>query len=575
MISLDSAKNQNRPTDTVTTIVKVDNTDVTSSIGGLMSFYVYHEINKIPTATLHFSDGSVEKGAFSKCDGDDFTPGKTLEIQMGYRQKDLKTIFKGIITKQQVKVLSGRPYHLEVECKDPSVKLTLSSKSKYYYKQSDDAVIQEIVRGYNGIKPGEIEKVNYKHEELVQYHCTDWDFIVKRADANGLYVYPNGGKLDVKKPKVKGTPDLEVQFGIGNAGIPVIEYEAALDVQDHYPGVDGTTWDNAKQELMKEQAGKAGGGGGLSKIGNSVSNAVGSTFPSLGNKAERYFPDVLYDQQVIHLFHGGNKPTEEIQAWVAAKQQRGELSRVKGRARIRGIEVFPGQTLGILGGGDRFNGQHFITGVFHQLVNGAWQTDIQFGWRTRFFAESIKSGAMDAGGLVGGIRGLHVAKVTKVQGDDLASANRIQVSLPLVAQNENGTQGKGIWARVANLNARDGKGMVFRPEKGDEVIVGFINNDPNDVIVLGSLYSPKQKAPSVFEPKDKDAVKGFISNQGLQLIFDEEKKTITIKAGDGGDAPMIEMNGQSGSIKISAGSSASLELSSGNTTIKGTRIDLN
>lgn len=576
MIPTTSAKNQHRSTHNVTTIVTVGKTEVTSAIGGLMSLYVYHELNKVPTAVLHFSDGLVEKGSFPKSDGDHFMPGEAIEIQMGYSQKDLKTIFKGIITKQHVKALQGRPYFLEIECKDVSVKTTLTCKSKYYYNQSDDAVIKEILKDYEGIGQAEMESISYKHEELVQYYCSDWDFMVKRADANGMYILPFAGKINLQKPTVKREADLEVQFGQGNSGIPVIEFEASLDVRDHYPSVAGTTWDNSKQELVEEGTGSASRSNPISAAGSTAANAVGSVLSAVGGNAQKYFPDVLYKEkkQTVNLFHGGDLPTEELKAWVEAKQTRGELSQVKGRARIRGIEIFPGQTLGLLGGGSRFNGTHFISGVVHQLVNNSWQTDIQFGWCPAFFADTLEDVAKDASGLVGGIRGLHIGTVTKIEGDSQSGSNRVQVSLPLVAQNDNATQGKGIWARLASLNARDGKGMIFRPEKGDEVIVGFINNDPNDAVVLGSLYSAKNKSPQTFAPKDTDAIKGFIANKGMQIIFDEEKQLLLLQAGED-NAPKIELDGKSGTIKIVLDNSNSIELTSSGVTVKGQRIDLN
>ena len=76
--------------------------------------------------------------------------------------------------------------------------------------------------------------------------------------------------------------------------------------------------------------------------------------------------------------------------------------------------------------------------------------------------------------------------------------HRIQVRLPFVAQTPTGTQSEGIWARLSTLYAGDKRGFVFRPEIGDEVIVGFINNDPNDAIVLGATHSNKYPAPEAF-----------------------------------------------------------------------------
>ena len=53
-----------------------------------------------------------------------------------------------------------------------------------------------------------------EHKKLIQYYCTDWDFIQSRADANGLVTIINDGALSIKKPTVSEKTDIIVTYGI-------------------------------------------------------------------------------------------------------------------------------------------------------------------------------------------------------------------------------------------------------------------------------------------------------------------------------------------------------------------------
>lgn len=66
----------------------------------------------------------------------------------------------------------------------------------------------------------------------------------------------------------------------------------------------------------------------------------------------------------------------------------------------------------------------------------------------------------------------------------------------------------------------------FLPEPGDEVVVGFMNQDPTHPVILGSLYGDKHKPP--FEYEAKNNKKALVTREQLRIEFDEEKKIITI-----------------------------------------------
>ena len=52
-----------------------------------------------------------------------------------------------------------------------------------------------------------------------------------------------------------------------------------------------------------------------------------------------------------------------------------------------------------------------------------------------------------------------------------------------------------MWARVAVPFAGDKRGAYLLPDRGDEVLVSFLNGDPRCPIVVGGLWNGKDKAP--------------------------------------------------------------------------------
>ncbi|MEL6672949.1 MAG: type VI secretion system tip protein VgrG, partial [Bacteroidota bacterium] len=195
-------------------------------------------------------------------------------------------------------------------------------------------------------------------------------------------------------------------------------------------------------------------------------------------------------------------------------------------------QIKPGDLLKLEGVGARFNGLLFITAVRHEIGDGEWDTHIQFGLNPEWFSQEPDILTPPAAGLLPGIRGLQIGKVVKLEKDP-DGEDRIQVKMPMVDPNA-----KGIWARVASLDAGKERGFFFRPELDDEVIVGFINDDPRDAVVLGMLHSSKLPAP--LKASDQNHEKLIQTRSELRVHFHDETKTITIDTPAGNSILMDE-----------------------------------
>lgn len=489
--------------DVVTATVLVDGKALPGTVG-ILSMVVSREVNRIPLATLTIRDGEPALQTFEVSNEDFFLPGNKLEIKLGYSSKE-ETVFKGIVVRHSIKIRSNSSC-LIVECRDEAAKMTAGHKSRYYIDKKDSDIIEEIV-GLYGLKK-DVTATKPSLKEVVQYDATDWDFIVCRAEANGMVVMVEDGKIIVDKPDTGKEPVLGIGFGA-----TIIELDAEIDARIQSPGIKAMSWSAADQEVTEVEASDASGSGS-------------------GNLANTDLADVL-GGQARDLRHSGPLTEPELQAWADGLMQRERLAKIRGRARFEGFaDVMPGHMLEIQGIGERFEGKVFVAGVRHQYGGGGWETDVQFGLNPEPFTKTFDLRPLPAAGLLPAVSGLQMGIVTALEGDP-DGEDRIKVRLPLVSPQEEGT-----WARIATLDAGSERGTFFRPEIDDEVVVGFLNDDPRYPVVLGMCHSSAKPAP---EPaKDDNHLKGYVSREKMKFTFDDEKKIVSFETPGGNKLSLSE-----------------------------------
>jgi Rhs element Vgr protein len=518
---------------------------------GVKSIVVEKEINRISHARIVILDGSIPEQDFKLSNEELLTPGKEIEITAGYHSEE-ETIFKGVIVKHNLKVRDGVSY-LIVECKDKAVKMTLGRKSKYFYDSKDSDIIEELIAN-NGLS-ADVEATANQHQELVQYRASDWDFMVARAQVNGKLCFVDNGTIKVAKPVFSGETVETVVFGSS-----VYEFDGEIDARDQFSKITTTAWNYTDQELIETEAQDPA----LTLNGNL----------SPGDLAK------VFGVEDFQLRHGGNLTQEELQDWSDARATFQQLAKTRGRVKFQGIpDVKPGVLLTLQGVGDRFNGTIYISGVRHEIADGSWLVDAQFGLSPKWFSETYDVSEMPGSGIIPSISGLHIGVVSQLESDP-DGEDRILVQIPII-NNED----QGIWARVATLDAGENRGAFFRPEIEDEVIVGFINDDPNDAVVLGMLNSSKKPAPIV--ASDDNNEKGFVTRSEMKMIFNDEKISYTLETPAGKkiildeDANIIKLEDEHSNILtlnsdgITVQSAGDINIkASGDVNIEGVNLNL-
>ena len=93
----------------------------------VLSASVSNELNRIPAASLQLRDGEASKQTFEASDTDHFTPGKEIELRLGYGGKT-ETVFKGAIVKKTAVRVRTNGTLLWLECRDKAVRMTRGSR---------------------------------------------------------------------------------------------------------------------------------------------------------------------------------------------------------------------------------------------------------------------------------------------------------------------------------------------------------------------------------------------------------------------------------------------------------------
>jgi len=460
----------------------------------IMSMNITMGISKLSSAEITVRDGSSASQTFEVTDSDTFKLGTEIEIKLGYQSKN-DSIFKGVVTKESITVSEGSVSSLKISCKDKAEVLTMNKEKATYLKKKDSEIIQEIIGNVSGLT-ADVTATTLVNEEIVKPKISDWDFINMLAEKNGMIVTTDAGKVTVAVPDVSATPELQIQFGYD-----MIEFDSEINATEQYSGVECSAFDPATQKMITATA--------KDPTVNKEGDLTGSTLSS------------VLSANPLKLTKSAPLPQDELQAWADATLQRLRLSQFTGTVTFHGSpKAKVNSLIKLLGLSDRFNGDSYISGITHSISGGGWTTTAEIGMSSESFAEKNELLNPGSEGVSPPVHGLQTGIVKKINADP-NNEFRVQVQLPIL-----GDDSDPIWARLSTFYAGNTFGAYFMPEVDDEVILGFMDDNPSYPIILGSVFSSKIPAPET--PDEKNTIKTLITSSKLQLKFDDENKVFTI-----------------------------------------------
>lgn len=497
------------------------------------------EVNRITSAVIVVQDVGafgLDDEPFRNSEGKDFILGNEMDIKLGYDHQ-MNSVFQGIIVSQRLKTKKGN-FELSITCKDKAVNMTKGRYNAIFQNKTDSYALKSIVSKY-GLKL-DMDATSHEHPVLMQYNCSDWDFLVIRAEANNMLVKTYQNELSVNKIDFSS----QAKYEIKSSQI-IIDIDLSLENENIPRAYNMCSWHPENQEVVSSTV----------NINDSLNQ---------GNISAKKLSEILINTSDSYSSTPIRK--EEMNTWLKSRADSAVLEKIQGKITIPGnTEINAGDLILLSEFSARFNGKAFISKVTHSLQDGEWLTELFVGKSAKPHASLNGVEDMGASGLIPALRGTQIATVKKIH-EDPDNNFRVLVNLPTCI----GTgQEEGVWARIAFPFASADAGFFFFPEVGDEVLLTFTNDDPRFPIIIGSLYSAKNKSKEI--PDEKNQFKSIYSKSGINIRFNDEDKILTIETPD---KNTIALDDKDKSISISDMNNNSVIMNSSGITIKSAK-DIN
>ncbi len=309
-----------------------------------------------------------------------------------------------------------------------------------------------------------------------QYHETTFDFISRLVEREGIHYYfrhddaEESRHLLVFTDHNRGNPALEPSTLPFHHEGTAEDYDAirtlALDQQMRTRKVTLGDWDFERKRLLRENT---------------------PTVLSIGadRDLERYrYPGAFVDPEV-----------GKYRSRVLMEAEEAGHMRFRGDSQVRTLA--PGHTFTLEDHPfDEFNIEYMVLSVWHHGRNnlgndGAAEYGNEFTLHPH--AVTWRAPLSTPKGLV---RGPQTALVTGPAGEELHvdKHGRIKVQFHWDRQGQYDDH-SSCWVRVAQAWAGNGYGTMFIPRVGMEVVVDFLEGDPDQPLVTGCVYNGINKPP--------------------------------------------------------------------------------
>ena len=426
-------------------------------------------------------------GTFALSDAAMFEPGKAVEIKVRYESETQDaTLFKGAVVRHGVEA-DAHGSVLRVELKDAAVKLAQARKSRRLSRSDRRRRHPQAGRRSAGLTVGQASTPRSRNTaSSSSTNCSDWDFILSRADCPGA-ARGRRGRQDLGAKGRASAGAAKASFEYGSATIYDLRVRSGRRHQ--YPTVKSRGWSiKDQQERVESSSAKAFAVSQGNLDGKSARRRRSASVPTRCLTPSRSRPrsckpgpTPACSAAACRCCADGwrRRADPTSRCWISSTidGDRRSLQRQGARSPASAIASTPAA-----GGRTSSSGlspRSFSSGGRHPRCA-----------RRRAAARRVS--------------GLHVGVVAEFA-EDPDKQLRVKVTLPRHRIGDRTL----VWARLAAPDAGKDRGFFFRPETGDEVVIGFFNDDPRQPVILGSLHSSKNApAGSLRQPDEEQPEQG-------------------------------------------------------------------
>ncbi|WP_237277020.1 type VI secretion system Vgr family protein [Tenacibaculum ovolyticum] len=454
-------------------------------------------INNHHTFSLIVDYDTVETvGSYTLDDSKEWL-GKSIVINFN------DTDFLGVITNVKLQHSNGFDGKLLVSGYSKTILLENGAHMHSWLHKSLDTIVNDTVRAAGltaKIKPAFKTPITYQ----AQYKENHFQFIQRLAKQYNEWLYYDGIQLVFGKPTLAAA--ITVEYGADMDTLNIAIQTIASTV---------TSYEYNALQNVRDETKTRGRVEGLNELGSYAFDVSKELFTintqeNLATKAENKseIDTFVYNQQASKI------ATANVLSATSTKQGLTVGTVIKVTGAQRGIDAFNVKNYG----------EYIITKITH-TATGSSEYGNEF--------EAISSGTTILPVPEVAFPEAATQVATVLSNEDPNQKGRVQVQFQWQKH-----ELKTSWIRVMTPDAgssdhhAQNRGHVFIPEKGDQVMVGFRYNDPNQPFVMGSLFHGNNGAGG----KDQNNYKSIITKSGHILEFNDtnnsESITITDKKGN-------------------------------------------
>ncbi|MEV4312489.1 VgrG-related protein [Actinocrispum sp. NPDC049592] len=481
-------------------ILKVDGSPLRTELYGRLMLVQVEESVQLPDSfALHFDDPH-----FELFDEDRFRPGTKIEIAFRAEGEPV-VVTSGEVTAVSVEPgVSGR-HELVVTGLDLTHRMARGAKSKAFTNMTDSGIAGQIARDH-GLEP-DIDSTSEIRQHALQHNETDYAFLRRMASAIGYDFWITENKFHFKRK-----PSARSQAPKLTWGENLRSFKVRFATVDSCDEVVVTAWDPVDKKTITGRA-RTPDHGTDAPAAAQMAAAAKRSFGAVTRRAGQ--------------FPAASQAEADARAQSLMLKASGGGVILKGEC-VGNPWIGAGNEVTLDKVGNRLAGKYRVTTVEHTYGSD------------RPYVTRFTCGAKESDGLVDMLGGGGTANRQEHRGwgslvvgvvtnnDDKESQARVKVKFPTLSEDES------AWARVATIGAGASRGIEWLPEVGDEVLVGFENDDKARPIVLGGLWGRKDKPPEakpVGDGKVKQRIMASRKDNRITLI-DDPKTSIVVKLGD-------------------------------------------
>lgn len=473
--------------------------------------------------------------------------GKSVTVSIAADEEGSPRIVNGLIV--GMKALGRRiapdEYAFEFEIAPALWLLSLNTDCRIFQNKTPADIIKEVLKPYARDVAAEfkIQKATAKREYCVQYNETDLDFIMRLASEEGVFFnvrYKDGGAPNF---------DQVVEFA-DHTGAYVKCADAQVDFHPDAEMVGGIhAWSAADRLHTSEWR--------LSDY-NEIDSET-----DLETKASARDKDRAASDSKRYLYHGRYQERSGGERLAGVRMDQEEIEERLYEGAGLYMHFAPGETFSFAEKPPGMDVESSVLiAVDHDAIDYSGYQEIQSDAPGRDLLMTVEDAVVRFSRYRNVFRcipskqvfrppppdrprampGLQRALVVGDEEDvnkDFTTDKHARVHVKFL-WDRSGTKGStaSCWLRVAQSWAGPGYGAIFIPRAGMEVLVDFIEGDPDRPIVVGSVYNDVNTPP--FDLPDARKISGFrtqsigsstkIFNE-LKFVDESDKELVFISAG--------------------------------------------